>query len=174
MLLRFGTCNRSIASLGVSPQSFLLIWINSASRMLPVAVLLRLGLTGISEPMEERAGAGVSAVSRLTCREMTCEVSCAPACAATCWGGADCTGCRVGVADGAGCEPVCAGACGLLASSGCWLRPAPRFSICRYICSMPASASRINCSRCSGLAPTGTGISISMVCARPPLVNCVL
>ena len=73
MLLRFATCNKSIASLGVSPQLFLMIWINSGSRMLPVAVLLRLGVTGISEPMEERTG--VSAASRFPCNEMTCEVS---------------------------------------------------------------------------------------------------
>lgn len=81
MLLRFATCNNSIASLGVSPQLFLMIWINSGSLMLPVAVLLRLGVTGISEPMEERAGVGagagevVSAASRFPCNEMTCEVS---------------------------------------------------------------------------------------------------
>ena len=74
MLLRFATCNNSIASLGVSPQLFLMTWINSGSRMLPVAVLLKLGVTGISEPMEVRAG--VSAASRFPCNEITCDVSC--------------------------------------------------------------------------------------------------
>ena len=84
MLLRFATCNNSIASLGVSPQLFLMTWINSGSRMLPVAVLLKLGVTGISEPMEERECAGVSAASRFPCNEMTCEVSRELAWAAAC------------------------------------------------------------------------------------------
>jgi|SRR5690242_11038085 len=107
----------SIASFGVSPQLFLMIWINSGSRMSPLAVLLRLGVTGISEPMEERAGAAASAVSRFPGGAPGCVVSCMFACDAACTGGADTL---FGVADGTGCEPVCAGAvCGLLASGGC-------------------------------------------------------
>ena len=86
MLLRFATCNKSIASLGVSPQLFLMIWINSGSRMLPAAALLRLWVTGISDPMEARedGGAAVSAASRFPCNEMTCEVSRVGAWAAPC------------------------------------------------------------------------------------------
>src|SRR5579872_4652293 len=113
MLLRFGTCNKSITSLGEILQRSRMMRMNSLSLIAPEVESFRLCVEGISDPMEAREGDGavVSAASRFPCNEMTCEVSRVGAWVATCGGGAGCDGWRVGVSDAVGRTSTCAG-CG--------------------------------------------------------------
>src|SRR5579885_1807020 len=63
---------------------------------------------------------------------------------------------------------------GFCVTGACWSMRMIRFSTWLASWLMPASASCNNRSRCSALAPMGTGMPISMLWLRSPVVNCVV
>lgn len=184
------------------PQLSRMIWMNSPSFILPLALLARSGVTGSSAAIPGRVvGAWEPAggeEARLSCSDSGCGASrgvgtwVAEDAEEEDATGSGCVsrreacpdvGTPVVVEDAYGCPRWVSGDCnGRAALSPLTVRgavsagrcPRARPSTRRYNCSIFASASRIRRSRSSALAPTGTGTSISMVCVRPPVVNCVL